>query len=337
MQIPFLSHIRMKIVMNNDEFIFKIFDNLEDGIVILTNKTSIFKVNSRAKEWGIIENKDLLNCISFNKIDQLTESILSEKDYQTEDIIYFIKGFSKFCKIIYNKEYKILLLQDKTQIELLKKVKEDFVSSISHELRTPLTIAKGNVQILDDFMENKKFSPQIYKIQESLVKIEDIISKLTLLSLAEFGDYILKKEIVNIKDVYLEVIKDLEETINDKSVELVFDCELEKKEGDRFVLYIILKNLLSNAIKYSYNNSKIYIKINSQKIEVTDEGIGIRQEELPRIFERFYRSPEATKYAKGSGLGLSVVKHLCHLSNYKIECESKWMIGTTFKILFNDD
>lgn len=322
--------------MNNDSVIFNIFDTLDDGIVLLSNKTSISKANLKAKDWGITENKDLLSCISFNKIDQLTECILSEKDYDTEDIIYFIKGFSKFCKIIYKNEYKLLLFRDKTQFELLKKVKEDFVSSVSHELRTPLTVAKGNVQLLHDFMKNEEFIPQINKIQESLDKIEDIISKLTLLSIAEFGDYVLKKEIIYINNLYQEVLKDLEDKIKEKEIELDFRSCLEIKEGDKFVLYTILKNLISNAIKYSFNNSKIYIQFDEQMIEVKDEGIGIRQEEIPRIFERFYRSPEAIKYAKGSGLGLAVVKYLCNLSNYRIECESKWMVGTTFKILFND-
>jgi len=147
----------------------------------------------------------------------------------------------------------------------------------------------------------------------------------------------LKKEIIYINNLYKEVLKDLEDKIKEKEIELDFRSCLEIKEGDKFVLYTILKNLISNAIKYSFNNSKIYIQFDEQMIEVKDEGIGIRQEEIPRIFERFYRSPEAIKYAKGSGLGLAVVKYLCNLSNYRIECESKWMVGTTFRIMFKDE
>jgi two-component system OmpR family sensor kinase len=88
--------------------------------------------------------------------------------------------------------------------------------------------------------------------------------------------------------------------------------------------------LVSNAVKYSYENSKINVIINQNEIIIEDFGIGIREEEKNRIFERFFRGNESSKYAKGSGLGLSVVKYFCEIANYKIRFESKWMIGSKF-------
>jgi two-component system OmpR family sensor kinase len=319
---------------NTRLFDFNIFDSLEDAVLQLENKTNILNVNATAKAWGFVPHKELLNIISFNEIDQLAKHILNNEDFEIETNIYFFEGYSKFCKLTFKKEYQLLILQDKTEFELLKKVKEDFITSVSHELRTPLTIAKGNTQILKDFMKDNQFTKQVTKIEESLDRIENIISQLTLLSKAEFGEYELKKELINTTTLYNEIVKDLYEKIQEKSVKLHFNCQIQSIKSDKFVLYTIFRNLLSNAIKYSYENSDIYIDFLSDQLIIKDEGIGIREEEQKRIFERFYRGAEANNYAKGSGLGLAVVKYLCELANYKIEFESKWMVGTTFKVFF---
>ncbi|PNR92843.1 sensor histidine kinase KdpD [Petrotoga sp. 9PWA.NaAc.5.4] len=313
---------------------FEIFEILDDAVINIEKGTMISKSNKKAKEWGFHEKKDLISIISFDKIDELTNHILNDQDYEVLSNIYFIKGETKYCRLNYYKSHKILIIQDKTEFELLKKIKADFITSVSHELRTPLAIAKGNTQILKDFMHESKFTQQIDKIQESLDRVEKIISQLTLLSLAEFGDYHLKNENINTLNLYNEVLNDLSDKIKEKSINIVFNCTVEKVYGDKFVLYTILRNLLSNAIKYSFENSNIYVDITAEKIQVKDEGIGIRDEEQNRIFERFYRGIEASKVAKGSGLGLSVVKYLCQLSGYKISFESKWMVGSTFIVTF---
>jgi len=323
--------------MNNDSlFDFKIFDSMENAVLQLENKTNILNVNVTAKNWGFVKNKELLNIISFNEIDQLAKHILNGEDFEIESNVYFFEGYSKYCKITYEKSYKLLILQDKTEFELLKKIKEDFITSVSHELRTPLTIAKGNTQILKDFMKDNQFIKQVNKIDESLDRIENIISQLTLLSKAEFGEYELKKEIIDPSMLYNEIVKDLSDKIGEKSVKLHFQCDINTIKSDHFVLYTIFRNLLSNAIKYSYENSDIYIDFMTERLQIRDEGIGIREEEQKRIFERFYRGAEAKNYAKGSGLGLAVVKYLCELANYKIEFESKWMVGTTFTVFFSN-
>lgn len=322
---------------NNYMFNFDVFDSIDDPVIFLGNKNQIINLNESAKKWGFLKDKALLSFITFEEIDQLAEYILKNKDLEIESNIYFFKGFSKYCKVNYKSENHLLIFQDKTETELLKKVKEDFVTSLSHELRTPLTIAKGNVHILKDFLNSQKFSKQIFKIEESLDKIENILTQLTLLSKAEFGDYKIKKEIIDPFILYKEVKEDLSEKTKEKNINLVFNCEIKNLKADRFVLYTILRNLLSNAIKYSFENSSVIIEILPNKILVKDEGIGIREEEKSRIFERFYRGIEADKHAKGSGLGLAVVKYLCELAGYEIHFDSIWMVGTTFEVYFSNN
>lgn len=321
--------------MENQE-VFEIFDTLNDAIIKLKN-TIIVNSNLKAKSWGFFTDHDLLNIFTYEGIDELIKSILDNKKYIIEDSIYFLSGNSKFCRITYNPKQKILVIEDRTEIQLLTKVKSDFISSLSHELRTPLSIAKGNAHILNDFLEDDKFKNYVKKISNSINNIEKIISQLTMLSMAQLGNYVIKPEILDTKLLYDEVINDLNAKILSKNIEMNLNLETKVLNGDKFILYTILRNLVSNAVKYSYENSKINIIISQNEIIVEDFGIGIREEEKNRIFERFFRGNESSKYAKGSGLGLSVVKYFCEIANYKIKFESKWMIGSKFIVKLKQD
>ena len=310
---------------------FSIFDIFENPVLQLET-TKIINCNKSAKNWEIFENSDLMQHLTFDKIDILIDCILNEKYFEHESNIYFMKGSSKYCKIKYEPKHSILHIQDRTQFQLIKKVKSDFITSLSHELRTPMSVAKGNAHILEDFLEEEKYKGYVKKISLSLNKLERILNQLTMLSMAEFGSYSIKHEILDPQPIYEEVINDLNKKIMTKNIHLEFILQTKTLKADRFIFYTLLRNLISNSTKCSYENSKIIVKISEDEIVVQDSGIGVRDEEKERIFERFYRSSEALQFAKGSGLGLAIVKHFCELSNYKIEFDSKWMIGTTFKI-----
>jgi len=312
----------------NDE-LFSIFDTVKDAIIYLEG-TKIKNSNVQAKKWGFKIDNDLLNIFTYEDIDSLVKNILKNKEYSIEQNIYFLSGSSKFCRINYNPKQNILLIEDRTEIQLLNKVKSDFISSLSHELRTPLSIAKGNTHILNDFLEEDKFKAYVSKISNSIDKIEKIISQLTMLSMAQLGNYVIKPEILDPNMLLQEVINDLNGKIKNKNVEVNIQCNAEYLNGDKFILYTILRNLISNAVKYSYENSEIKVIIDENQLIIKDNGIGIREEEKNRIFERFFRGNESVKYAKGSGLGLSVVKYFCEIANYRINFESKWMIGSEF-------
>ena len=314
--------------MNNNDY-FEIYDTVKDAIIQLNN-TAIINSNQKAQKWGFKKGNDLLNIFTYEDIDNLIKNILNNNDYNNEENIYFLSGNSKFCRISYKSKHKILIIEDRTEIQLLNKVKSDFISSLSHELRTPLSIAKGNSHILKDFLEEDKFKNYVDKISHSINKIEKIISQLTMLSMAQLGNYVIKPEIIDTKFLVEEVINDLNGKIKNKNIKINLHIKTNVINGDKFILYTILRNLISNASKYSYENSSIEVTINEEEITVEDHGIGIREEEKNRIFERFFRGNESSKYAKGSGLGLAVVKYFCEIANYKINFDSKWMIGSKF-------
>jgi len=295
----------------------------------------VVELNRKASELGFVIGSEILSFISFNTFDELTRAILSDRSFNAEVNIYFFNGNSMYSSIIYDSDSKLLFIKDLSEYELLKKVKADLITSISHELRTPLSVAMGNLQLIKDFSEDENTGSYILKLDKSLKKIEKIISQLTLLTAAEFGNYSLKFDIFDSENVIREVLSDLDSKIKKKNIKINYSILSPTIKADRFVIYTLLRNLISNAVKYSYKDSEITVSLSDKRISVKDKGIGIRDNEKIRIFERFFRGTEASKHAKGSGLGLAIVKYLCELSGYKLNLDSKWMIGSTFTIILS--
>jgi two-component system OmpR family sensor kinase len=308
-------------------------DAIRDGVVRMEHMT-VKDFNQRASEMGFKRDHDIFTCISFDEIDQLTRSIILSQDFETKTNLYFLNDVSQHSKIMYNAQTKLLFIIDLSEEEHLKKVKSDVVMSISHELRTPLSVALGNVQMLKDFSTFKDPDSEgmINKTLKSLNKLEKIISQLSLLTQAEFGSYSLRYEIFEPIKVIEEVLSDYQKKIDAKNLQVNVNCPVETIKADRFIIYTILRNLISNAIKYSHVDSIIECSFTENLITVKDTGIGIREEERIRVFERFFRGAESFKHAQGSGLGLSLVKYLCEISGYKVWFESKWLIGSTFYV-----
>ena len=307
------------------------FDPLVEALARLQGML-VTETNQRARELGLQEGKEVLSSFSFDAIDEFTRSVLGQKPFSYEGNIYLFNTSARYCRLEYNPENHLLILFDRSEWELLKKVKTDIVTSISHELRTPLSVAIGNVQMIRDFGTQENREVLVDKSLRSLHKIEKIISQLSLLTLAEFGNYSLRPEILSPQKVIEEVLLDLEEKARKKNISVKWECKVNTFEADRFVLYTILRNLVSNAIKYSHDGSDVQVSVRACKIQVKDFGIGIRENENIRIFERFFRGVDAVKHAKGSGLGLPIVKYLSELAGYKVEFQSTWMVGTTFTV-----
>ncbi|WGS64996.1 sensor histidine kinase [Marinitoga aeolica] len=311
-----------------------IFNTLDflDVMIIELDGYIIKRANKIAREYGFKKGIEIISVFTFNEIDNLISHIINKEDYFLETTIYFFQGSSKFCKISFLKDDSTIIIEDKTEKELIKQVKADFITALSHELRTPLSVAKGNLFLIEDLNKKDKLKEPIKKAKKAISRIERILDQLTMLSMAEFGNYMIKVELFDPKKVFQDVISDLENKIKEKNIELIFNSEIELMQGDPFIIYTILRNLISNAVKYSHKNSKVYVTITNSEIIVEDNGIGIREQEKNRIFERFFRGTDSKKYANGSGLGLAIVKYLCELANYKISFESQWMVGTKFII-----
>lgn len=229
---------------------------------------------------------------------------------------------------------------------IIKPVKENFemqkqfVANASHELKTPLSVISTNVSILgyeDDIKEQKKW---IENVKNEVFKMNDLINKLLILSKVEDVSKIIKKENVNISDLILNCLLSYESVIYDNKQVLKYNIKPNiniccNKDDINTIIHIFL----DNAIKYSSENDIIEVNLipnhNQIQLSIFNTGIGIKNEDINHIFDRFYRAdPSRNKEIEGYGLGLSIAKKIIDNNKWKIKVESIYENFVKFTISF---
>lgn len=235
----------------------------------------------------------------------------------------------------------VLILRDVTSLRHLERVRQDFVANVSHELRTPLTSIKGFIETLldgaiDDPQHNRPFLRLVEQDVNRLVRLTDDLLEL---SRAESLGKPKSLHAVDLLNLIHEVIETLTPQIKSKHLTVAIDRlgPVPDAKGDPDQLRQVFWNLLENAVKYNIERGTITTRVRYHKtflyVDVTDSGIGIPTEELPRIFERFYRVDKARSRALGgTGLGLAIVKHIVGSHDGEVTVESEHGKGSTFRV-----
>jgi two-component system phosphate regulon sensor histidine kinase PhoR len=236
----------------------------------------------------------------------------------------------------------LIVLNDVTRLKTLENIRRDFVANVSHELKTPITSIKGFLETLregawDDRENAERFMDIMLKHTNRLdAIIDDLLSLSRIERDTERGEVIL--DIDSVRDVLDLVVKEAKEKAKDKNMTVDFRApdELVARINPS-LLEQALMNLVENSIKYSDPGKTISISAdysqNEIVIRVKDQGYGISQEHLSRIFERFYRVDKARdRKIGGTGLGLAIVKHIVHAHGGRIGVESSPGKGSTFSI-----
>ncbi len=234
----------------------------------------------------------------------------------------------------------ITILHDITEIERLERIRKDFVANVSHELRTPLTAIRGYAETLldgaiHDDENNLKF---LEKIRAHSIRLNNIASDLLALSELESGGPQPEPEPVSVRAAVEAALRTVESEARVRGITLRTGT-LDNAEvmGSRIRLEQALVNLIDNAVKFNRPGGRVTVQITRDdsdvKITVEDTGIGIPSEDLPRIFERFYRVDKTrSREVGGTGLGLSIVKHAVERMNGAVAVESQLGKGSTFTI-----
>lgn len=237
-------------------------------------------------------------------------------------------------------EGAVLVFHDITQIKRLENVRKDFVANVSHELRTPVSTIKGYAETLlegalDDKENARDFVQIIYSDADRLAKL---INELLDLAQLESGNMKLSFVACPLRPIVERVLKLLSKKMTEKSikVETIIPNNLPRMKADEISVVQILLNLIENAVKYNKPNGTITISAKEHdgfvEVSVSDTGIGIPEEDLPRIFERFYRVDKAhSRQLGGAGLGLSIVKHMVLAHQGEVFAESVLGQGSTFR------
>ena len=235
----------------------------------------------------------------------------------------------------------IAILHDITDLERLERVRKDFVANVSHELRTPLTAIRGYAETLldgalEDQENNRKF---LEVIRAHAIRLNNIASDLLVLSELESGAA-LAPEPVPIHAALEAAVRTIESEARVRNVSLhVGDLGEGRVIGHRIRLEQAFVNLLDNAVKFNRPGGEVRIEASRTadgklRVAIADTGIGIPSEDLPRIFERFYRVDKArSREVGGTGLGLSIVKHVIERMNGSVTVESQLGKGCIFTVL----
>lgn len=235
---------------------------------------------------------------------------------------------------------KICLLRDITHFKELDSMKSDFVATVSHDLRSPLTLMRGYSTMLQMVGElNEQQKSYLQKMVAGVDNMSRLVNNLLDLGRIEAG-IDLKPESVNPNEVIEQVISNLQLQATQKTIQLINDSPAKRSaniQADPALLHQAIYNLVENAIKYSPVNGIVKIRCNSKNekilFEVQDNGIGVAPLDLPRVFEKFYRSGRREAYQqKGTGLGLAIVKSVAERHHGRVWVESQLGKGSTFFI-----
>jgi len=236
----------------------------------------------------------------------------------------------------------VLLFHDITELKRLDQIRSDFVANVSHELRTPLSILRGYIEtLLDNPKPSREELARILAIMERHSKrlgllVEDLLS----LAQLESSNATLALSVVRVEELFNNVVRDWREKLAAKNLKVIVDVSPDAStlRADETRLQEVLYNLLENAVKYSREKGQIQLQAGRRGPEtvlsVSDDGTGISKEDLPRIFERFYRADKArSRELGGTGLGLAIVKHIAQLHGGRVEAESELGKGTTIRVV----
>jgi two-component system phosphate regulon sensor histidine kinase PhoR len=236
----------------------------------------------------------------------------------------------------------VLVFHDITEIKKLEKMRKDFVANVSHELKTPVTSVIGFTEtLLDGAMEDEELTTKFLTIMLSESKrLQTLISELLELSKIEHEHFTLDFQPVKMGELLKETIMVLEDKARAKDIVIINEIETEAEAlGETGRIRQIMMNLVTNAISYTPPGGKVMVSVLNAEdgvlFSVKDTGIGMDQDQIPRIFERFYRVDKArSRNQGGTGLGLAIVKHLVEAHEGHINVESTAGEGTTFQITF---
>ena len=318
------------------------------GKITIINDRSLSILNKTQEEVigeSIIEALDLSDRFSFRELfDQHDAILLNYANDEGETIIRaeysVIQRESGFISGL------VWVLTDITEHEKIERDRKQFVSNISHELRTPLTSVRSYSEALvDGAIKDEKVAVEFLNvIQTETDRMIRMISDLLHLSRLDAKQQVINRELINFKDLVNHILDRFDMMLQSEDYEgknYIIKRELMEEEVwveiDQDKLIQVIDNIMNNAIKYSPDGGTIYVRLmsthNQLVLSIQDQGLGIPQESIPHLFDRFYRVDKARSRAQGgSGLGLSIAKEEIELHNGTIWVNSIENKGTTFFI-----
>lgn len=318
--------------------------------ILLTLLLSVFLYYVDALSWWVVPFILGFYILSFLTIQYRVERFIYKRVKKIYDDLTLLEATTLRNQPIttdmatLTKEIDKYAKDKKLEIETLKvreEYRKEFIGNVSHELKTPLFTVQGYLlTLLDGAVEDKKIRTKyLNRANKGVERLIYIVKDLDMITKLEVGDLSLNKEAFDIVELIQSVFDLLEMKAAKKKISLTFDMDYPKPImvfADRERIQQVLTNLIVNSIKYGREKGTTEVSIenlikNKVIVRVTDNGEGIANEHIKRIFERFYRVDKSgSRKEGGSGLGLSIVKHIIEAHDERIYIESEVDVGSEF-------
>ncbi len=353
-KMAFQINDKMQTIIRQKYEQMAVFKSMAEGVVAIDYEANILSLNNAAAElfsikMDNVEGKYIRDVANNPQIENVFLTVL-RTGRTTEDEIVLSSQKEQCVKISArvlqdedgNTIGALMVLNDLTRLRNLETGRREFVANVSHELRTPLTSIKGFAEALhdgaiDDKVQARRFVDIIYNQANRLGHILEDILTLSRLDMEEGASEVVMRKL-NILPVIKSAVKICQFNAEKKNIAVQIQCKKDMEINlNETLVEEALINLIDNSIKYSEEGKTICIKCGNKNnhfcIEVVDEGQGIEQEHLPRIFERFYRVDKArSRKLGGTGLGLAIVKHIANIHKGYVDVQSEPGIGSSFSI-----
>ncbi len=331
-----------------------ILSNMTEAVIAIDHRKQLVTANPNAENiFGFKSNttlgKSLIEITRHPQLERSVDHALKEQKTLTDEIRLSFKD-QKILRVnivipgIQLRDIgSILVFHDVTEIRRLENIRKEFVANASHELRTPLTSVKGFIEtLLGGALKDPAATERFLKImQEDAARLGRLVDDMLILGEIEQGIAPIKKEAFDVIKEIREVVVRLNLQAQSKKIEIEDRLPEGPLEitGDRDKVRQVFINLIDNAIKFNKEGGKIILKAKQGEkevqISIEDTGIGIPQEALGRIFERFFRVDKGrSRELGGTGLGLAIVKHIMEAHGGQASCKSIPGQGSTFTVLF---
>ncbi|TFD86148.1 sensor histidine kinase [Cryobacterium serini] len=319
----------------------QVLDALETAGVVLDPSNNVIKTSPGALTLGLVWNQQLVH----PELLELARRVRQTGDPISEDLVLSRGPFGdasmrfrvRLARL--GTRYVLLLAEDRTEAFRLDEVRRDFVANISHELKTPIAsvglLAEALNQAADEPEQVRRFANRLTTESARLGRLTQEIIELSRL---QAQDALAEPEILSVDDIVAAAVDQSRVVAEAERITIVIGKKSGARVfGDEALLIVAVHNLVANAVNYSLEGSRVGVGVRLQKgiveITVTDQGVGIAESDLDRVFERFFRVDQArSRHTGGTGLGLSIVKHVVQNHGGDIRVWSQPGSGSTFTI-----
>ncbi|GEL08425.1 ATP-binding protein [Salisediminibacterium halotolerans] len=336
------------------EQLSRILSSMADGVITLDREGGVMVTNPPANEfisaWLYEQGYDAEESGQLPaELQYLFQQVVSEEKEQMGEVDVQGRTWAMLMSPLHDQEHirgAVAVLRDMTEERLHDKLRKDFLANVSHELRTPISMLQGYSEaIVDDVVESDEEKRELAQIiHDESLRIGRLVNELLDIARMEAGHIQLNYEELDMTEFAERILRKFQGVAKEHDVELIGDIQPSeyKLNADSDRMEQVLTNLTDNAIRHTSENGSVTLRVLPEnagvRIDIEDTGAGINEEDLPFVFERFYKADKArTRGNTGTGLGLAIVKNIVQAHGGKVSAHSKVGEGTTFSVWIPDN